>query len=256
MRWLSPMVLALSGCSFLLQFDPETQPCDPAGLCGPSYFCSDAGLCQYDDGGQRFGDAGAPDASSCTAREEACGDGRDDDCDGQTDCADSDCNGVTCDDRDPCTTAEVCATGVCARGAAVQCNTPSPCQSGPGTCEAGTGRCLYGALADGTVCGAGQAARCCTGTCVNTTLNTTHCGGCRLACSTGEVCQPLDMSGCSPLEPANTSGRCTCSSNVPCPDGQICSNGTCKPTGAADCAAGQSVRLSADGGSCGTFCSY
>jgi hypothetical protein len=266
-RWLSVVLAAAvmaAGCSFIVnsQF-MEPQPCDTGLMCSSGFVCvlnadGDGGLCL--DGGVGGDDGGLPDASTCTARETQCGDGRDNDCDNTTDCADSDCTGVSCDDRDPCTTGEVCFGGSCPRGTAITCNTPpSPCQQTVGTCEAGTGRCLYGSLPDGTVCGSGQASRCCSGTCINTTLNGSHCGGCGLACSMAQVCQPIESSGCgNPTEPANTSGRCTCTGNSPCPAGQTCTNGVCYPGLATMCAGGQAIAAvnAADGGSCGFYCRY
>jgi hypothetical protein len=254
----------VAGCSLLTQFDPEAQPCDAAGQCSLGYDCvlnadGDGGVCKSNDGGVTMNDAGTTDAGGCTARETECGDGRDNDCDNSTDCADSDCSGVACDDRDPCTTGEVCSAGSCPRGNAVVCNTPpNPCQQPTGSCEAGTGRCLYGSLPDGTTCGAGQASRCCSGTCINTTLNGSHCGGCGITCSAMQVCQPIDSSGCRPAEPSNTSGRCTCTGAAGCPNGQTCTNGVCYPTLPTQCAAGQGVQATtaADGGTCGFYCRY
>jgi len=239
-----------SGCSLLVHFDPESQPCDSAGECLAGYLCSDAGLCKATDGGT---DGGGSDGSACVTRETACGDRLDNDCDGQTDCADSDCGGVACDDRDACTTGETCSGGSCPRGSPVVCTSTNPCQTAAGSCEAGTGRCIFASLADGTACGAGQAARCCAGTCINTTINTTNCGGCGLACATGQSCQSIDQSGCIATEPMNTSGRCTCATGVPCPGGQTCTNGRCVPQAATQCAPGQSL---ADAGLCTGYCRY
>ena len=260
MRWFVLTLAAVTGtgCSFLVHFDPETQPCDSAGQCLPSYFCSDAGYCKALDGGSTTledGGGSGTDGGTCAARETACGDGRDEDCDGKTDCADTDCGGFGCNDGDPCTSGEVCSGGACMRGTAITCNTPpSTCQSPTGACTADAGRCVYAPLADGTVCGAGQAARCCTGNCINTTINNNNCGGCGLACATGQTCQPIEQSSCSVGEPNNTSGRCGCSAGSPCPNGQTCQlNGRCAPTLAAQCAPGQTL---GDAGVCINYCRY
>ncbi|MDP2270177.1 MAG: hypothetical protein Q8N23_10230 [Archangium sp.] len=262
MRWLRLLLLAwCSGCSLLVQFDPETQPCDSAGACSAGYFCSDAGLCTSYDGGFDGRDAGNSDASVCTARETACGDGRDNDCDNQVDCADSDCGGVSCDDRDLCTTGEVCTGGVCPRGTAVVCNSPpNACQAMTGSCVTSTGMCRYNPLADGTQCGTGAASRCCTGECIDTSADAMNCGGCGLACAGSQVCQPLDRLTCGAA--SGTSGRCTCTATAPCPTGvsdagsQTCNTtaGNCRPASPAQCAPGQ--LLSTDGGVCGAFCRY
>lgn len=245
-----------SGCSFLVHFDQ--QPCDQASECLPGSVCTDAGVC-IDAGVQAPQDAG----SNCTARETACGDGNDNDCDGLKDCADSDCGGVSCDDRDPCTTGEKCSGGSCATGTAVVCNTPpnSSCQQTNGRCEPGTGRCLYTSLSDGTGCGTGVSSRCCAGACVNTASNVTNCGGCGIVCTTGQLCQGIEMSSCAVGEPSNTSGRCGCGTGIGCPsfgpDGgnaQTCGlNGRCAPTTATQCAPGQML---GDAGVCANYCRY
>lgn len=260
MRGFGLMVAAsmLSSCSFLVQFDPETQPCDSAGLCLDGYTCvsvGDGGLCRANDGG--VSDAGSTDAGCVprAARETNCGDGRDDDCDGQVDCVDVDCGGLTCDDHVPCTTGETCSLGTCRGGTQVVCNTPpNGCQASSGSCETSTGACLYASLPDGTLCGGAPSSRCCGGSCKNLTLVSTDCGGCGLSCASGQVCQPINQSACG-LEPIDTSGRCSCNATAPCPNGQTCaSNGFCKPTSPAECAPGQSV---GDGGlSCETYCRY
>lgn len=274
------MVWALSGCSLLIQFDPETQPCDSAGGCLAGYTCvgepGDGGVCRSTDGGAGGGgggggggvggggggsDAGVPDGG-CAASETLCGDGNDNDCDSRVDCADTDCMARACDDRDACTTGETCGgTGTCTGGQAVVCaNTTNLCQSASGTCEAGTGRCVFTLLADGAQCGTASANRCCGGTCVNTTLNASNCGGCGLACATGQVCQPINQVSCTPALPIDTSGRCTCNVTAPCPRGtpdgglQSCGANLCQPAVATQCSPGQSV---VDGGvNCGTYCRY
>lgn len=249
MRWFVPILAAVigSGCSLLVHFDPESQPCDSAGACLTGYFCSDAGLCQS------RGDAG----DNCTATETACGDGADNDCDGAKDCADSDCGGLGCNDLNACTTGETCSGGTCGRGSAVVCNTPppnSPCLNPNGSCEAGTGRCVYPTMADGSLCGAGQAVRCCAGTCVNLTISGPNCGGCGIACSGTQTCQPIEQSTCGVGEPANTSGRCGCAAGSACPNRQTCgTDGRCYPNAASDCAPSQQV---ADGGTCAPYCRY
>ena len=249
---------AASGCSLLVQFDPETQPCDSAGLCGPGYTCSDAGLCHFTDAGVAPSDAGGLDAAVCIAHETNCADGKDDDCDGLTDCLDNDCGGLRCDDKDACTTGETCNQGLCNRGAALVCNTPpNTCQAQNGSCTGGA--CVYAPLADGTSCGPTLPERCCTGTCVNLTLTATNCGGCGLACAMGQVCQSINQEPLC-LAPSDTSARCSCSATAPCPGGadgggQTCAaNGFCRPSAPAQCAPGEIV---GDGGvSCGLYCRY
>lgn len=189
----------------------------------------------------------------CAASETRCGDGRDDDCDGKLDCADSDCAAQACDDGDVCTEGETCASGACQRGGPKRCATPpSACQSPQGTCEAGTGRCLYPDLNDATICGSTAALRCCSGVCVDLTRDTGSCGGCGTTCAQGQACQPLEQSGCA-AEPANLSGRCGCGSGAPCPRGQICTLGHCSPVDATQCSTNQSVPPAT---TCASYCRY
>ncbi|HEY0882672.1 MAG TPA: hypothetical protein VGD87_14120 [Archangium sp.] len=259
MRGLSLLFPALlvSGCSLLVQFDPETQPCDSANFCRANYTCvlnadGDGGLCKYDDGGTTIVDAGG--CMPRAARETTCGDGLDDDCDSQVDCLDTDCANLGCSDRDACTTGETCQGGTCRGGTAVVCNTPpNACRSRTGNCEPATGNCLYAPVADGASCGTAASDRCCNGACRDLTTDTTDCGGCGLACGSGQVCQPINQSACG-AEPIDTSGRCSCSASAPCPNGQVCTSGYCRPAAADDCAPGQQV---GDGGfGCQTYCRY
>ncbi|MDP1826087.1 MAG: hypothetical protein Q8L48_22670 [Archangium sp.] len=262
MRWSGVVLMAgwVSGCSLLVEAQfKEPQPCEPTtGACDFGYLCSDAGLCLSTDAGPL--DAGPADAGTCETRETLCGDTRDNDCDMLTDCADPDCGGLACDDRDVCTMGETCGGGTCMRGTAVVCNMPATCQNPIGACEAGTGRCVYTPVTDGTLCGGGgrPASRCCAGTCVDTSINTANCGGCGLSCGANQTCQSLEV--CAASEPAATSGRCTCNpaTSPTCPgqtSRQVCSTGnTCRPATNAQCAPGQSI---ADGGlACGTYCRY
>ena len=53
-------------------------------------------------------------------------DGRDNDCDGFPDCADPDCEELTCDDGSVCTEGDVCRMGVCG-GAALDCDDGDGC---------------------------------------------------------------------------------------------------------------------------------
>ncbi len=78
-------------------------------------------------------DAGPPDAHAEDTRcpDEICGNGMDDDCDGQSDCTDADCAGSSCDDGDPCTHGDACtgaAMGPSCAGTAITC-TSSTCMA-------------------------------------------------------------------------------------------------------------------------------
>lgn len=86
---------------------------------------------------------------------EVCGNTFDDDCDTLTDCADSACAGLACDDGNACTVADTC--GATCAGTAVVCNTPpGVCFGAGGSCVGGDGGCAYPQLAAGTSCDAGM----------------------------------------------------------------------------------------------------
>jgi len=150
---------------------------------------------------------------SCPAHETACTDGVDDDCDGMTDCADSDCNGAACDDGDACTHTDRCATGAC-RGTSITCAS-SACMTrscnGSATCTAtptawgtacsidtnpctadlcdGSGTCIAWTIDDGTMMG-DYYHRCCGAGLVDIGADDGNCGGCGISCE-GRGCALL-----------------------------------------------------------------
>ncbi len=48
--WLLAVVSLLAGCSLLVDFEVEGQPCGDGGTCLPGYVCS-RGVCHSPDGG-------------------------------------------------------------------------------------------------------------------------------------------------------------------------------------------------------------
>ncbi len=63
----------------------------------------------------------------CPATETSCDDGVDEDCDGATDCADSDCLGATCDDGSACTEADACTDAGTCGGTRIVCDDENLC---------------------------------------------------------------------------------------------------------------------------------
>ena len=62
-----------------------------------------------------------------------------------------------CDDLDPCTVNDLCATATSCVGTAVVCDTPpTVCHEALGACQAGVGTCDYDLLPNGTACPGGS----------------------------------------------------------------------------------------------------
>jgi hypothetical protein len=136
--------------------DCSAQPCDKGAPCIQpgscvSQVCVKGSPVQCPSGQSCVGDAG------CVSPETgiACANGKDDDADGLTDCADPGCASATCEDGNACTTGQTCSAGTCGGGASVICNSPGECQV-PGACQV-DGGCGYphapaGSPCDGGVC--------------------------------------------------------------------------------------------------------
>lgn len=125
--------------------------------------------------------------------------------------------GTACEDGDICTEGDACdGEGRCAPGP--MCPIDDPCESR--SCIGG--ECVSGDMPNGTQCGPYAADRCCSGSCVDIASDDENCGGCDLECSTGQECESIAVAtACNP-HPERTSGRCECTSDLHCPDGQVC----------------------------------
>ncbi|GAO05024.1 invasin domain 3-containing protein [Anaeromyxobacter sp. PSR-1] len=103
--------------------------CDDArdNDCDGGVDCADAGCagrrCLAAGGAVGACAEGACVCTPASAGETACGDGRDDDCDGRVDCEDADCGGATCATADG--RAGACAAGTCAP---VACDATEPAE--------------------------------------------------------------------------------------------------------------------------------
>jgi hypothetical protein len=62
--WLLAVVSLLSGCSLLVDFELEGQPCGDGGTCLPGYVCSSRQICVSPDGGTG-GQSLCEDPTSC-----------------------------------------------------------------------------------------------------------------------------------------------------------------------------------------------
>lgn len=107
-------------------------------------------------------DAGMPDGGSCTpGGGEICNNGKDDNCDGLLDCADSTCLGKGCQDSNACTQNDRCIPGGLCGGDPVNCSAME-CVTNGNACMPATG--CSGTPLSNTPC-AGDAGVCTLGTC-------------------------------------------------------------------------------------------
>ncbi len=184
----------------------------------------------------------------CTLDEKC--DGKDNDCDGETDeetcddgnpctiggcdpakytplaegCTWTAADGAACEDGDPCSTADSCLAGACVSGAGPDCDDGSPCTID--ACEPSGGACSHemteGACEDGNACTEGD--HCEEGACTP---------GLPTDCDDGYICTD---DACDPV------AGCVYASNiVACDDGNVCTvddaclDGDCKAGALNDC---------------------
>lgn len=157
--------------------------------------------------------------------------------------------GEPCNDDDACTRGDRCTSQGTCSGAGTSCpDSNSPCEKNPGHCDSATGRCVYATKRDGDSCGTTAASRCCSGSCVDISLDWRNCGGCGVRCGTSQC---LDAAATSCQPPIDVSGRCTCTSDVDCPQDTHCTRGLCEPT---LCHSPEYIVLGS--ASCLAFCRY
>jgi len=185
---------------------PDDTPCDDRNLCTLGDRCTGGrclptGALRCDDGNVCTDDTCDP-ASGCVAR----------------------ANLSSCDDGDPCTTADRCAAGVCRPGAAT-CDDRNPCTrdycSG-GVCQNVADDALP--CEDGSACTAGDF--CAGGVCM---------GGLVDGCGQGDACASV---GCAPdgltCKVVLLDGV-GCDDGNACTSGDRCSGGLCRSGGALRC---------------------
>ncbi|MEW5737556.1 MAG: MopE-related protein [Myxococcota bacterium] len=224
------LLASLAGCDCGALLDGKRFACQTDADCVDGYVCRSAGAglecIPADDGGTGGGDAGAGDGGvdldgdgvsppeDCDDTRpdvkpgvmELCADFRDNDCDQQTDCADSQCGGRACG-----TTGSACVGPRCAE---LACSDASD-NDGDGATDCADSDCA------GQSCGVG-------GTCMN--------GVCRAPTEANLCADGLDNDGDSLID---------CADNVDCPSGSTCSDSNactvsdmCIGAGGGSCAAG------------------
>ncbi len=183
--------------------------------------CSATGVCGLTPDGGR---------ACLELSETQCADGMDNDGDGSSDCADPDCEGLSCD-RDLCTTGDLCQLGACNPNSITACpaNTTVPCRSTAGQCVPSTGQCAYAALDAGSPCDDGVAC--------------THSDVCDQAASCSGTAYACTSTTCAANPQCNGLGGCTYdfgTSTRVCDDGASCTHtdrcadaGVCTGTGYA-----------------------
>jgi hypothetical protein len=219
------------------------------GACSTADTCCGDPSCQNNCGergtrpcnGTSFGACSVPNRGCCP-KAENCGNGTDDDCDGQIDCSDSNCgNGANCGGG------RVCRSGECITPCAANQNQPCgpECNRGTINCQ---GQCVGQTPSSGGACkpslGAGckdeSTERSATGTCQNGTCvnNETMCRGPEIFCVKGK-CQITGHPG-EPCFPG--ANRCKYT-DPEATNPAICVNGTCQ-------ACGKNGQLCCDGNGC------
>ncbi|MCA9601744.1 MAG: hypothetical protein KC417_06965 [Myxococcales bacterium] len=158
----------------------------------------------------------------CTSHEDNCGDFRDDDCDGDTDCEDEDCFEQTCNGL--CTEQGTCgATGNCEGGQPISCDDQNPCTDD--SCDPARG-CVHAnntnACNDGDACTEGDM-------CVGGS-----CGGTSVECDDGNACT---ADGCNP-----DSGCTHKNLDTECDDGAWCTGADRCDPGTGTCSLHPSPR--------------
>ena len=260
----------------------EGQPCNAdssvctqgdacqSGLCKPgtSVSCNDNNPCTNDSCNPASGcvytanTAPCTDGNACTVGDScassACKPGPVAVCSDGNPCTNDSCNAATgscvyapntlnCDDGNACSSADKCASGVCA-GTTVSCNDNNPCTSD--SCNPSTG-CVYTnntlPCTDGNACTSGDT--CGAGTCKGTAIDVAT------ICNDGNPCT---TDGCNPASGcAYANNTASCDDGNGCTTGDVCGGGTCKSgTNTCGCNADADCAGQEDGNLCnGTlFC--
>ncbi len=166
-------------------------------------------------------------------------------------------DGILCDDGNPCTVTEICQSGQCSGGVAVNCNDGNPCTED--SCAPGDGCSNVpntSACEDGNVCTAGDI--CSDGICK--AGNPVSCDDGNVctadSCVAGKGCVHEAVAGaCSDANECTqgdhcAAGKCVFDSAVTCDDGNGCTTDSCNP--ASGCAFTLNTAPCNDGNLCTT----
>ncbi len=168
--------------------------------CGVDLTCNDSGACV------------------CSPSED-CSNAIDDDCDSATDCADTDCGGLACDDGLFCTQTDVCSGGTCV-GGGNPCGPPS--DGDCAACNEDTDDCSA-QEPDSSTCGDGVCEACAGGVCTPSGAGSESscptCQDCNGAGACANVATGTSDGGCLSPNVCDSTGGCC----APESDGAFCS---------------------------------
>lgn len=193
--------------------------CEGCGAAGP---CDDGDLCTVNDTCDGFSCAGTP--LNCSAQSGVCTIGQCNALTGQCEALPAN-EGAVCNDADPCTLGDTCASGACA-GIALDCSfLDTECTVGQ--CDSLSGGCVSVDVNDGSACDDGNACSfndvCISGVCSACGNGSTD-GGC------GETCDPPVPGICDPTCRAVVCGNSIVQSGEECDDGNAASGDGCSST--------------------------
>jgi hypothetical protein len=226
-------------------------------ICVPSCKNTDGTTkqCGSDGCGGTCDKGGCEDGDPCTVKDtcsgEACIAGGPYNCSDNNACTEDACSNVSgaasctstpntapCDDANACTSGDMCASGACAGGAAIDCNDANVCTDD--SCAPATG---CGHLANASTCSDGSACTvgdiCANSACTGgtTPLNCDDGNACSIdSCDASLGCQHVDAdsaticddnSNCTANDHCVAGGKCTGTSNVNCDDNNPCTSDNC-----------------------------
>ena len=214
----------------------DGNPCDDGDVCTTVDTCANSGCFGQllDEDGDGYGplSCGGADCDDLVAGVNPgiselgglCGDGLDNDCDGDVDGDDGQCQAcgldVDCDDGNPCNGTETCQAQVCQAGLPPDCDDGNPCTAD--SCDpAAPGGCVYAdavaACDDDLFCTVNDT--CAGGTCQGQAMN---CAAVADDCNAGVCDEGLDTCVPDPLPDASA-----CDDGLFCTDGDACVAGVC-----------------------------
>jgi hypothetical protein len=140
--------------------------------------------------------------------------------DGQADCSDPDCDGLSCSDGNACTQTDTCQAGVCQGSNPVSCSDPGECKSA--ACNPATGLCDPSNDPNGATCNDGD------------------------VCTNGETCTD---GACGGGGPAPDDTPCDADGDL-CTVDDVCEAGICTAGPTTHCAANSCLACNPSDGLC------